>query len=322
MTAALVGAAVLLAPTPCLAGAWTRAPGNVYAKLAYGSSTAADQYTFDGRVKPYADNVDGASFFDRSVYIYAEGGLAEGFTLVIGGSYKRVFVLDEVFRYERTRLADARLGLRVDLGQWLTLPGGLAWSVEGWAEGPTGYVRNTIPAPGAGNLDLGLMLEIGRGWSQFYAQGGIGLRARTGWHGLSRTIPCSPGIHRGCVPAEEPDPGDEGILRVEVGWVPAPWLVVLASTEATLSFVEPQTGFSVDQPTPTHRRLVKSGVGLMLRPWKALSFESQLYVTPWGQNAVDSFDLFLGLSTEFDLLDLLGLFEGASSPTPTRIGAR
>ncbi len=297
-----IALAALLLPATALAGAWTRPVGNVYAKLAYGASTAADQYTFDGRRKPYADNVEGASFFDRSAYAYAEGGALDGLTVIGGLSYKRVFVVDEAFRYERTRLGDARLGLRADLGRWLALPWGLAWAAELRLDLPTGYVRNTVPAPGAGNVDGSLSIGVGLGRAAFYAQGGLGLRVRTPWYGLSGTVACNPGVHRGCVPAETADPGDELLARVEAGWTPWSWLAVQALAEATLSFEAPATGFSVSQPTPTHRRVLKAGAGLMLRPIRALAFEAQVFVTPWGQNTVDSLDVFLGLSSEFDLL--------------------
>lgn len=292
---------VALLLTPALAaaqGAWTRPVGDVYAKVAYGSATAADQYTFDGRRKPYADNVEGAAFWDRSVYMYAEGGVAEGLTAIAGLAYKRVFVVDEAFRYERARLGDLRLGVRYDLGHWWVPPGELAWAVNGWVEAPTGYVRNTIPAPGAGNVDVGLSVDAGKGFGLWYAQGGLGLRIRTPWYGLSGTIACSPQVHRGCVPAEESDLGDELLARAEVGLTPWSWLIVQGLVEATVSLVEPETGFSVSQPTPTHRRYIKTGGGVMLRPWRFAALEVQAFVTPWGQNAVDSVDLFVGLSSE------------------------
>lgn len=301
LTLALALIASLPAPAAAV-GAWTRPIGNVYAKLAYGAATAADQYTFDGRRKPYADNVDGAAFFDRSVYAYAEGGIIDGLTGIVGLAWKRVYVVDEAFRYERTRLGDLRLGVRHDLGRWLALPDGLTWAVNAWVEAPTGYVRNTIPAPGAGNVDLALTVDVGIGRSAFYAQAGLGARVRTGWYGLSGAVACSPGVHRGCTPAETPDLGDELLARVEIGATPFDWLIVQLLADATVSFEEPAIGFSVSQPTPTHRRLIKTGAGLMLRPWRFIALEAQVFATPWGQNAVDSIDLFLGLSTELDLM--------------------
>ena len=73
---ALAAALVALAgPGSARAQAWTQAPGHVYLKLAYGSATAGEQYSFDGRAKLYADDVYAPAFFDRSVYLYTEAGL-------------------------------------------------------------------------------------------------------------------------------------------------------------------------------------------------------------------------------------------------------
>lgn len=302
MRALCIAALAALSVQTAHAGAWTRAPGSVYTKVAYGGATAADQFAFDGRRKPYADNVDGASFFDRSMYLYGEMGLARGVALVVGGSFKRVFTTDEAFRYERTGFGDARLGLTFDVERFFGdfMPGALALNV--WAEGPTGYVRNTIPAPGQGNLDLAATLDWGTSFGRrAYLQVAAGYRVRTSVYSLSRTLPCQPGAQQGCMAPLSPTLGDEALLRAEVGGEWFPWVFGSIISEAGVSIDAPRIGFSVTQPVPTHRRVVKLGVGGAFRPRPWLALEAQAFTTPWGQNTIASIDAFIGLSSEFAL---------------------
>lgn len=300
--ALLCAVASTLLPASVWAGAWTRAPGSAYAKLAYGGATAADQFAFDGQRKPYADNVDGPAFFDRSVYAYAELGLVDGVTGVFGLAFKRVFVTDEAFRYEREGLGDFRLGVALDVERWVgdRLPGVLALNV--WAEGPTGYVRNTIPAPGQGNLDVAASLDWGLSLGQNgYVQMAAGYRHRSSWYGLSTTLACQPGVNQGCIAPAEPTLGDEFLGRLEVGgkWLPGVWGNAIG--ELGMSVDAPRIGFSVAQPVPTHRRMLKLGVGIAIRPWRSLGLEGQIFTTPWGQNTIVSIDAFVGIGGEFDL---------------------
>src|SRR5690606_25409339 len=139
------------------AQAWTKPPGEAYLKLSYGAATASEQYTFDGRRKEYADNVDDYAFFDRSLYLYYELGLTDQFTLVASLPYKRVIVRDAAFRYQTSAFGDLQLGLRTDLSRYVFPENsGNALGANLNLSLPTFYYRNIAPSPGAGQVDASL----------------------------------------------------------------------------------------------------------------------------------------------------------------------
>jgi hypothetical protein len=296
-------AAALAAPSPARAQAWAQPTGRVYAKLAYGAATASNQYAFDGRVKPYADDVEGDSFFDRSLYLYSELGLTEDLTLVASLPYKRLTVVDTVYKYESGAVGDLGLGVRYGLGRWLrsVLPDGHTSAVNLRLDLPLGYTRNLIPSPGRGNLNLTATLDYGLGFwgGKAYAQAAFGTRIMTGFYGLSFAADCPLGT-LGCFADEPADPGDQLLFRGELGVMPWSWLLIQALGEVALSIKAPEVGFSVAEPNPTRQSYAKLGAGLSVQPLAHLGGSLQAFVTPWGLNAPRSLDLFLGLWTQFD----------------------
>ncbi|MFN3199462.1 MAG: hypothetical protein ACE366_13745 [Bradymonadia bacterium] len=283
--------------------AWVQPPGHAYMKVSYGSSTARDQYAFDGRRKPYADDVQGNAFFDRSMYFYGEFGLLPTLTLSATAAYKRTIVTDGSFRYESGAMGDSELGLRWSpsmVKRWL--PSGGSASLNLKAGLPTGYARNITPAPGEGPASATLSLDYGQslsGWG--YTQVGLGYRVRTGWYGLSSAVPCEPGVDRTCVADERPDLGDEVVGRAELGVRPWPWLLVQGQGELVWSPEAPTVGFAVGQTQPVHRRWLRTNVGLLVEPVQHLGLSATVGGTIWGQNTVRSFDVFFGISTDFQL---------------------
>lgn len=296
---------ILLSAVLCLAPeadaqAWAQPEGHTYLKLSYGTGTATDQYAFDGRRKLYADNVWRNAWFDRSVYAYGEVGLTPELTLVGMLPYKRGVVVDEAFSYEYGGLGDLEVGLRWSpVNAWL--PSGSSAAVNSKLSLPTGYARNQVPAPGQGNVDLTTTLDYGHGFNSWlYAQGGVGVRVRTPYYGLSTTMACEAGRDRGCVPAGEVDPGDEWVARAEVGARATSWLLVQLLGDAVWSYAEPSI-YTADTSVPTSRRYLKTGVGLIVEPMDHLGISGTVMATPWGKNTVRSLDVFLGLSTDFQI---------------------
>ena len=280
------------------AQAWTQPEGHTYLKLSYGTGTATEQYAFDGRRKLYSDHVYSNAWFDRSVYLYSEVGLARNLTFVGALAYKHGVVVDEAFSYRGGSLGDVEAGLRWSpISQWL--PSGSSASLNTRLTLPTGYARNQMPAPGQGNVDVTTTLDYGHGFNAWlYAQGGVGVRARTPFYGLSTTVACEVGRDRGCVPPDEADPGDEALLHAEVGVRPWSPLLVQLLGNAVWSFGEPSI-YRADASVPTSRRYIKAGVGLLVEPMDHLGVSATVMATPWGQNTVRSLDVFLGLSTDF-----------------------
>ena len=88
---------LLLTALPLTAQSWPQSKGMSYLKLSYGSSTARDQFTFDGRQKEYADNVD-----DKTEYLVADGVVA-GSALVGLGSALVCWQRRELRRDEQAR---------------------------------------------------------------------------------------------------------------------------------------------------------------------------------------------------------------------------
>ncbi|ARA92593.1 hypothetical protein AWN76_005030 [Rhodothermaceae bacterium RA] len=282
------------------AQAWPQGTGQAYVKLAHGRSTAAEQYTFDGRLKPYADHVDGEAFFDRSAYLYMEYGVREHLTVVGMLPFKDLRVLDAAFAYETggvgSALAGVRLGLKPLLG-WSAPRQALALNLM--LTLPTGYTRNLAPAIGAGQVDVQALLAWGLSLYPLpgYAQLGAGYRHRTGLYALSRATPCQPGRDLHCVRDVRPDYADEWLLSAEVGTGVGRWALLQVLGQAVLSVQPPDaaSSFSANNPIPERQRYVKTGAGLSLYPTPALGLSLQAFLTPYGRNTIRSVDWFIGL---------------------------
>jgi hypothetical protein len=293
---------VILTPAFLRAQAWTKDSGQVYLKLAYGSSTASEQYSFDGTVKEYADNVEENAFFDRSVYLYGEAGLTSDITAVASLPYKRVVIRDAAFRYRTFAFGDLGLGIRHTLNDALGLRGSAnSAALNAGISVPLGYSRNYTPSAGAGQINVELGVSAGRSFHPFpaYLQGGFGYRYRTSLFFTSTAIDCAEGIDRNCFEDTKPTFGDELYGSFETGVTIAERLFVQGILASTWSVKGPETGFTVTNPVPTRQRFVKIGFGSALMLPAGVTTNIQGFYTVAGQNSVRSFDIFLGLDIKF-----------------------
>ncbi len=285
--------------------AWPQAKGTAYVKLSYGSSTASQQYTFDGRQKEYADNVSDNAFFDRSIYSYAELGLTDNITLIGGLPYKRVVVRDAAFRYRTYGFGSATLGARIGLKPYVGLDDApldaLAANVV--LSLPTGYTRNYTPSAGAGQVDADLYLSYGRSFYPLpaYAQAGIGYRYHSTIYALSTAVPCQEGVSKDCVADRQPALGDEATFGLEAGYTFKSVVFANLMLRGGWAFEKPTEGFSVANPIPTRQRYIKAGATLAVTPLENFSVNCQAFITPYGLNTVKSFDLFLGVDYRFTI---------------------
>lgn len=288
------------------AQAWPLPKGDAYVKLSLQDSRAAKQYRFDGEVKPYADNVDGDAFFDRSLYLYAEYGLTNDLTLVTLVPYKRLRVLDAAFEYETEGIGSLILGLRIGLKERLGIRPdsrhALATTIS--ATIPTGYTRNFTPAIGPGQLDLQGTLSYGISMYPFpgYAQAWLGYRYRSQFYGFSTTIPCQEGRDINCIRGTEPKYDDEVLFSGEAGVSLGRWalLQVLGYGVWSNNPPTPGTSFTPRNPIPTRQRFIKTGFGVTIYPIVGLGFSIQYYVTPYGRNTVKSTDIFFGIEYKIE----------------------
>lgn len=282
--------------------AWARDSGKAYVKLAYGTSTASEQYSFDGRIKEYADNVTENAFFDRSLYFYGELGLTPTLTLVAGLPYKRVIVRDAAFRYRTYAPGDAQIGARYSLTSLLGMSGGSeAVAANLSLSLPLGYTRNLTPSVGSGQIGADLNVSYGRSFYPFpgYAQAAVGYRYRSGIYALSKATPCQEGIDKDCFADTKPSYDDEIFGGVEGGVTIASRVLLQGIARFNWSVTQPDVGFSVSNPIPTKQRFLKLGGGIAVATIPGLGVSGQFFFTPTGRNTINSFDLFLGLDYTF-----------------------
>ncbi len=283
-----------------LGQAWPQAKGHAYVKLAHGRTSAAEQYRFDGATKPYADNVDGDAFFDRSFYLYAEYGLTDNLTLVALVPYKSLRVHDAAFTYETEGLGSVMLGVRTGLKRLVGLgdgPHALAANVM--LTLPTGYTRNFTPSVGPGQIDFQTMIHYGLSFWPVpgYAQAGLGYRYRSPLYAFSNATACQEGSDLNCFADAEPKYDDELLFSGEVGFSVGRWALVQALGQGVWSnnAPDPETTFSARNPIPTRQRYVKAGAGLTLYPILHLGLSVQVFFTPYGRNTIRSTDAFFGV---------------------------
>ena len=292
----------LLIPPVADAQAWTKGKGEGYVKLAYGSSTASEQFSFDGTSKPYADNVTENAFFDRSLYLYGEYGLQSDLTLVAGLPYKRVIIRDAAFRYRTYGFGDLQIGARYDLREHVGFdesPNALA--LNGAISVPLGYTRNFTPSTGSGQMNVDLGVSYGRSLHPFpgYLQAGLGYRYRSSLFLGSSAVDCNEGIDRNCFADAQPVFGDELLGSLEAGVTIADRVFLQGLVSSVWSLQAPETGFTVTNPVPTRQRYVKAGFGSAVFLPFGFSVNLQGLTTLTGRNSVRSLDLFFGIDYRF-----------------------
>lgn len=289
-----------LLPFTAHAQAWTQPRGEAYVKVSHGRSTAAEQYDFEGAVLPYADNVDGDAFFDRSLYLYGEYGLSDSFTLVALLPYKRLTVEDAAFEYTTGGIGSIMVGGRYNLKP---LVGGAGTpqtlAVNAMFTLPAGYTRNFAPSIGPGQVDVQASLNYGVSLFPLpaYAQVGAGYRVRTDAFGLSGSTECQPGRDVNCVVDAQPAYDNEWLVNAEIGSTPQPWILVQGLLQGVFSANAPtaQTSFTASNPIATRQRFLKLGGGVTLYPIPQIGLSVQGFATPYGRNTIRSTDWFFGV---------------------------
>ncbi|MFK7845815.1 MAG: hypothetical protein AB8G77_10965 [Rhodothermales bacterium] len=301
-----------LGPSTSAGQAWTLPKGTAYVKTSYGSATAAQQFTFDGRATDYINGLPGDTYRDRSLYLYSEFGLSDNFSAILSVPYKRTFVRDHSFRFRIFGLGSIAIGGRLSLLPLLAkTPARQSLSVNLMAYVPTGYTRNFTPSTGAGQVDFQGTLFWGQSFYPFpgYAQLGLGYRHRSSIYLLSQSTPCNSGSDIHCITDPQAAYGDELLFHAEAGISPFNGLILLqAIGSGAWALKKPQVGFSAINPLPTHQRIVKAGAGLTLYPFHAakspatntsglrtLGFSAQYFQVLYGRNTINSRDLFLGI---------------------------
>lgn len=275
--------------------AWTQKQGHGFVQAGYVTGTASKQFAFDGNRKPYAEGVDESAFFERSIGFYGEYGVTRQNTLVLSLPYKRLVVRDATYRYQTSAWEALRIGWRRAVGP-LT-KGSRAVALNVAVQLPLRYSRNFLPAAGAGQVDLDFTLDYGRSFEVVpaYCQVALGYRYRTSGYAFSEAIPCQEGVDLDCTADRQPEFGNQWLLRAEVG---IPWrdhLLLQGLTSAVLSQNAPETGFTASQPIPTESRYWKLGGGVMLFTKSGFGVNGQMFTTPYGRNAVASFDVMLAV---------------------------
>lgn len=184
-------AAILLAvmafPADADAAAWTREPGEVYAKAAAGRLEASEMYDDQGSVRPLQDSLLYAdpSYREVGAGLYLEYGLHRALTLVASLPLKlasqeaegRLGAPD--IEGEAFGLGAVRLGMRVPLhrGAWRA-----SLEPEWWIPLYGEPDRVEDPRLGTGFMDLGAAVSLGTGVPSLsgYAQATAGYRLRGG----------------------------------------------------------------------------------------------------------------------------------------------
>lgn len=279
------------------AQAWTQGKGSSYSKLSYGAASASEQFSFDGSVKPYADNVEDYAFFDRSLYLYSEYGLTDRYTIVASLPYKRVIIRDAAFRYRVFGIGNLDFGIRRNLNDllgWDNTSNTLSLNL--FTTVPLGYHRNYTPSVGAGQLDFGLGLNYGRSFypAAAYAQAGFGYKVRSAIFGFSQSVDCQEGTDLGCFTDQESSFSNELLFSAESGYTWNEKVLLQLLIAGTWSTKKPDTGFSVTNPIPTRQRFIKMGSGLRSSLTNNLGISGQVFWTTYGRNTVKSVDIFLG----------------------------
>lgn len=291
-------------PADTSAQAWVRPVGGAYIKLSHGRTATSEQYRADGTraaYDPARPNDD--SYFDRSIYLYSEVGIARRLTAVLQVPYRTIELATDTDRLTTRSFGDATVGLRYAL----TPPDevartGKSWVVSGRLQLPMGYARNRAPAAGAGQVDMEIGTAVGRSLYPVpaYVQGGVGIRLRSNVYALSDTVECIvPAVSESpmeCVSDLKPDYAAEWVFLIEGGFS-FDHVLLQGIVHGMWSNLPPETDFDPQNPIPTRRRILKTGLGLTVYPYRTLGLSLQVFTTPAGRNTIRSTDLFFGIET-------------------------
>jgi len=172
--------AILVAPPCARAGAWTQAPGSLYARLTYAGITSQTRFDAGGaRVDltprfTFAAQGGATEYRAREARAYAEYGLVERFTAYGSITLKRVVMDEPAVKSTKFGTGDLILG-----GRYRVLGGRVPLSVASELKIPTGYSGDSAPSLGAGDLAHTVRALAGASWGWLYTTADAGWTHRT-----------------------------------------------------------------------------------------------------------------------------------------------
>ncbi len=160
---------LILETRPAAAGAWLRAPREIYAKAAVLHQSADKQYSAKGKT------IDMPDFRDDSFSLYGELGLNDRWTAIASMEAKSLTMQGPAG--ERTTSGPDDAWLLAKRG-WLTQP--LVLSTQFGVKLPMGYDREENPPLGQGQVDYEARLLAGKSFHPAYVNVEYGFRRRNG----------------------------------------------------------------------------------------------------------------------------------------------
>ena len=264
---------LVAAPSPALAGPWSRSWGEVYVKLGESLFQADTYVDASGQV------VDGADYLGATTFLYFEAGIGKG---LMAWGYLPYLVaqnrFDDGSRYLQAGGADALIGLQYQ-PLFLDLPFPLAVKLEfkvplydvGGNQGDP--LASRYPAPGDGQLDVTAWLSAGGSipGHPLYFFGEVGYRHRTEHY-----------VGTG----DDRAPGDGLAFAAQVGYTVSGTLLVAVSTGGIVPF-------TTDQVTKGY---ITVGPVLAVSLPHGLALEATVDPIVWARNASPGAGFSFGLS--------------------------
>jgi hypothetical protein len=172
--------ATLAVPTRAHAGAWTQAPGSLYARLTYAGITSRTRFDAGGErvgLEPrftFAAPDGATEYRGREARAYVEYGLVERFTTYGSLTWKRVVMDEPVVKSTNSGFGDLIIG-----GRYRVLGGRVPLSLASELKIPTGYSKDSTPSLGAGDLAHTVRGLVGTSWGRLYTTADAGWTHRT-----------------------------------------------------------------------------------------------------------------------------------------------
>ncbi len=165
------------------AGPWVKAPGQWYAKAAYG------QFRSDSYVDGTGELVEGASYVGRSLVLYGETGLGAGFEGLASVPWHLARQTDGSGRsYQRAGVGDVEVGLGRGVVDGVPLALHVSAKLPAYGDAELaafGTEAGRFPALGDGQVDLVGDLAFGGGGAlgevPWWGEAALGYVRRTGW---------------------------------------------------------------------------------------------------------------------------------------------
>lgn len=190
----LVTLSLCLLPSTALAGPWTPAPAEGYAKVWVKWLPGFGYHPGNASVRNQLGNaVDYGAYHEVFLAAYGEVGLADGLALFVHSDLARAFWLEDPRSGEieqHIAPGDPALGMKLKLFK----SGRFIWSLEGSARFPLAtsievqevfatddaHTRIGALRVGSGVFDFAAQTSFGYGWDTVYAAASAGWLARTG----------------------------------------------------------------------------------------------------------------------------------------------